>query len=146
MLKGVQHCALVVGDLERSRWFYGEALGMDEIPRPSNFTFAGAWFRAGGQELHLIAAHDTTSPAGWQDPGPSALAGLAAHVALEVDDLDGAAERIALHGVDVFAGPMKRGDGVVQFYVRDPDAHLIELFERTGQDQRSAAERAPVRA
>ena len=41
------------------------------------FTFSGAWYRAGDQEIHLIAAHDTTCEPGWKDPGPGAQAGLA---------------------------------------------------------------------
>ncbi len=145
MLLGIQHSALVVADLEQSRRFYGEAVGMEELDRPKTFTFRGAWFRAGGQELHLLLAEDTTSPAGWKEPGKSALTGLAAHVALEVDDLDGARARLESHGVRLFTGPLERGDGIVQFYVLDPDRHLIELFERTGDDQSGAAERAPVR-
>lgn len=145
MLLGIQHFALVVADLERSRRFYGEAAGMEELQRPSKFTFGGAWFRAGGQELHLLLAEDTTSPPGWKEPGPSALTGLAAHVALEVDDLDEARARLEAHGEQLFTGPLQRGDGIVQFYVLDPDGHLIEWFERTGEDQSGAAERAPVR-
>ena len=41
----IQHVGLVVSDLERSRRFYRDALGLEEVPRPPNFTFAGAWFR-----------------------------------------------------------------------------------------------------
>ena len=145
MLIGIQHFALVVADLERSRRFYGEAIGMEELQRPSNFAFGGAWFRAGGQEIHLLAAGDTTAPAGWQDPGPSAQTGLAGHLAFEVADLDAARGRLAEHGVEVFTGPFPRGDGVVQFYVHDPDGHLVELFARTDEDQSGVAPRAPVR-
>jgi catechol 2,3-dioxygenase-like lactoylglutathione lyase family enzyme len=145
VLLGIQHFALVVSDLERSRRFYGEAAGMEELQRPPNFTFRGAWFRAGGQELHLLLAEDTTSEPGWKEPGKSALTGLAAHVALEVDDLDEARARLAAHGVEVFTGPFQRGDGIVQFYVLDPDGHMVEWFTRTGEDQSGAAERAPVR-
>ena len=118
---------------------------MEELQRPPNFTFDGAWFRAGGQEIHLIAAHDTTASAGWTEPGPSADTGLAGHLAVEVDDLDSARERLAEHGVEVFAGPFPRGDGVVQFYVHDPDGHLVELFQWTHEDQSGVAPRAPVR-
>jgi glyoxylase I family protein len=145
VLLGIQHFALVVSDLERSRRFYGEAAGMEELQRPQNFTFKGAWFRAGGQELHLLLAEDTTSQPGWKEPGPSALTGLAAHVALQVDDLDEARARLESHGVELFTGPLQRGDGFVQFYVQDPDGHLVEWFARTGDDQSGAAERAPVR-
>ncbi len=84
----LQHCGLVVGELERSRRFYGEALGLAEVPRPSNFTFAGAWFRLGETELHLLAEADTTGRAGMPHPGPGLAGGLATHIALEVDDLD----------------------------------------------------------
>ena len=145
MLIGIQHVALIVSDLARSRRFFGEQLGMQELQRPPTFTFAGAWFRAGGQEIHLIVAGDTTSQPGWRDPGPGAQMGLALHLAIEVDDLAAERTRLERVGVPVFAGPLERGDGVVQFYVEDPDGHLVELFERTGADQSGAAERAPVR-
>ena len=145
VLLGIQHLALIVADVDRSRRFYGEQLGMEEIPRPEIFTFTGAWFRAGGQELHLIGAADTTSAAGWPDPGPSAHSGLAGHLAIEVDDLDAERARLETNRVSVFAGPLKRGDGVVQLYVHDPDGHLVELFAHTGADQREAELRAPVR-
>jgi catechol 2,3-dioxygenase-like lactoylglutathione lyase family enzyme len=145
LLIGIQHFALVVSDLDRSRRFYGEQLGMEERQRPPNFTFGGAWYRAGGQEIHLILAGDTTSEPGWKDPGASARAGLAMHLAVEVDNLDAERARLESVGLGLFAGPLERGDGIVQLYVEDPDGHLVELFERTGADQSGAAERAPVR-
>jgi len=46
-IKRLQHCGLVVRDLEQSRWFYGKVLEMREVPRPANFKFAGAWFQGG---------------------------------------------------------------------------------------------------
>jgi glyoxylase I family protein len=86
-IKTLQHCGLVVRDLERSRWFYGTVLGMQEIPRPSNFIFGGAWFQGGDSQLHLILASDTTAPAGFVDAGPARHSGLATHLAFEVEDL-----------------------------------------------------------
>ncbi len=145
MLIGIQHVALVVSDLDSSKRFYAEQIGMEELQRPPNFAFAGAWFRAGGQEIHLIVAGDTTSEPGWKGPGLGAQAGLAVHLAIEVDDLEAERARLESVGIDVFAGPLERGDGVVQFYVKDPDGHLVELFERTGADQSNAAERTPIR-
>lgn len=130
-LKGLQHCSLVVRDLERSRWFYGTVLGMEEVPRPSTFTFRGAWFRRGGHEVHLILASDTTAPPGLPDPGVGKQTGLATHIAFEVADLEAARAELQRHGVRVVGGPMPRGDGVMQLYVEDPDGYLIELFERT---------------
>ena len=71
--------------------------------------------------------------------------GLAHHLALEVDDLEAACARLAKNGVALFGGPMPRGDGVTQVFVLDPDRHVVELFQWTGEDQSDAPARAPVR-
>ena len=141
----IQHCGLVVSDLDRSRRFYAEALGLEEVPRPANFTFEGAWFRFGDDEIHLLAEADTTGRAGAHDGGAGAAYGLANHLAFEVDDLTAACARLAENGVALVGGPMPRGDGFTQVFFHDPDGHLLEYFQRTGEDQSDAPERAPIR-
>jgi catechol 2,3-dioxygenase-like lactoylglutathione lyase family enzyme len=145
MTMRLQHCGLVVSDLERSRRFYGGALGLEELPRPANFTFAGAWFALGDTEIHLLAEADTTARAGMPPPGPGLAGGLATHVALEVDDLPAWQARLGARGVAAASGPMPRGDGVDQLFVFDPDGYVVELFARTGADQAAAPARAPIR-
>ena len=145
MLVGLQHVALIVSDLDASRRFYGEQLGMEELQRPANFGFAGAWYGAGGQEIHLIAAADTSAKAGWGNPGPRADVGLATHLAFEVDDLDAECARLSSIGVKACSEARPRGDGVVQIYFEDPDGHLVELFEHTGADQSAIPTRMPAR-
>ena len=140
----LQHVGLVVSDLDRSRRFYAAALGLEEVPRPPNFTFAGAWFRFGDNELHLLAESDTTGGAGQPDAGAGAERGLTHHVAFEVDDLDAACARLADAGVSLTGGPMPRGDGFTQVFFLDPDGYVLELFQWTGEDQSDAPERAPV--
>ncbi len=145
MPERLQHCGLIVADLDASRRFYGGALGLEEVPRPQNFRFEGAWFQVGDDQLHLLVESETTSRAGGADPGPSATVGLANHIAIEIDDLGrgpcppGRARR-ALIG-----GPMPRGDGYDQVFMRDPDGYVIELFQFTGADQSDAPLRTPVR-
>jgi catechol 2,3-dioxygenase-like lactoylglutathione lyase family enzyme len=141
----LQHCGLIVADLERSRAFYGGALGLEEVPRPHNFRFAGAWFQIGEDQLHLLVANDTTGSAGAHDPGPSVRVGLATHIALEVDDLAAACARLDEHEVALVGGPMPRGDGYDQVFMLDPDGYVIELFEHTGADQSDAPLREPIR-
>ena len=141
----LQHCGLVVSDLERSRRFYGEALGLEEVPRPANFAFAGAWFALGDTEIHLLAEADTTARAGMPPPGPGLAGGLATHLALEVDDVPAWQARLGAQGVAPASGPMPRGDGVDQLFVFDPDGYVVELFARTGDDQADAPDRAPIR-
>jgi len=142
----LQHCGLIVADLERSRGFYGGALGLEEVPRPGNFVFEGAWFQVGDDQLHLLVETDTTSSAGGADPDPSASVGLANHVALEIDDLASALERLDQHGITLIGGPMARGDGYDQIFMLDPDGYVIELFQYTGEDQSDAPLRAPIRS
>jgi catechol 2,3-dioxygenase-like lactoylglutathione lyase family enzyme len=141
----IQHVGLVVSDLDRSRAFYAGPLGLEEVPRPANFTFHGAWFRFGGTELHLLSDAHATGGAGQADPGAGKERGMTHHLAFEVDDLDAACARLAEHGVALEGGPMPRGDGYVQVFFLDPDGHVLELFQLTGEDQSNAPERAPVR-
>ena len=146
MPRRLQHCGLIVADLERSRRFYGGALGFDEVPRPANFRFAGAWFQVGDDQLHLLVESETTSRAGGADPGPSARVGLADHIAIETDDLEAARARLDAHGVALIGGPMPRGDGYDQIFLLDPDGHVLELFQFTGEDQSDAPLREAIRA
>jgi catechol 2,3-dioxygenase-like lactoylglutathione lyase family enzyme len=140
----IQHVGLVVSDLERSRRFYAGALGLEEVPRPRNFAFDGAWFRFGGTELHLLAEAHTTGGAGY-DAGEGAARGLTTHVAFQVDDLAGAIDRLAVHGVELAGGPLPRGDGYDQVFLLDPDGYVLELFQHTDADQSDAPPRSPVR-
>jgi catechol 2,3-dioxygenase-like lactoylglutathione lyase family enzyme len=141
----IQHVGLVVADLDRSRRFYADALGLEEVRRPPNFTFDGAWFRFGGTEIHLLSDAHATGGAGQPDPGAGAERGMTHHLAFEVDDLDLACTRLAENGVGLEGGPMPRGDGYEQVFFRDPDGHVLELFRWTGKDQSDAPERAAVR-
>src|SRR5262249_50070306 len=50
-VKSIDHVTLVVKDLERSRRFYVDVLGMREVPRPA-FSFTGLWFQAGKTQIH----------------------------------------------------------------------------------------------
>ena len=52
--------------------------------------------------------------------------------------------RLADHGVELAGGPMPRGDGYVQVFFRDPDGHVLEFFQHTGEDQADAPARAPI--
>ena len=120
--------------------------GLTEIERPQSFAFAGAWFQAGRDELHLIVESDTTMKAGAAPTGPGLAAGLVTHIALEVEDLEQTLATLLERGAEIGGGPMARGDGVDQAFLLDPDGHVIEVFQRTGADQSNAPARIPVRA
>lgn len=143
-IKKMDHSALVVRSLERSRWFYGDVLGLVEIPRPKSFVFRGAWFRGPSFELHLIHADETPAPAGFGNPSDGAPTGLAHHLAFEVNDLDAALRHLRSHGIEIVSGPIPRGDGVLQVYVFDPDGHFLEFFCRDGDASLRAEERRGI--
>ncbi len=96
--------------------------------------------------MHLIVEGDTTMRAGVHGHGAGLAVGLVTHLALEVDDLEAAVGRLREHAVEIGGGPMPRGDGVQQAFALDPDGYVVEVFERTGEDQSAAPERVPVRA
>ena len=143
-IKNLNHMGLIVADLDQTRTFYLDFLGMKEIARPSNFLFGGAWFQAGGYEIHVILAADTTTDAGIPDPGLGKTEGLATHFAFEVDDLDSYLERAKMLGIEISGGPFNRGLGANQAYFQDPNGYQVELFERTDQ-QGSDRMREPMR-
>jgi catechol 2,3-dioxygenase-like lactoylglutathione lyase family enzyme len=143
-IKKLDHSALVVSDLERARWFYGTVLGLEEIPRPPNFTFGGCWFRGAGFEFHLILAADTTAAAGFGDAGSGATRGLAHHLGLEVSDLQATEAHLRAHGANIIGGPLPRGDGAIQLYVLDPDGNFLEFFVWDKTSTLPVEERAPM--
>src|SRR5437868_15530203 len=130
-IRRLDHAALLIKDVERSRRFYRQVLGMEEVPRPSNFTFPVAWFRKGRAEIHLIGEAEPVRTAQVQPVGycPDELSvGYAAHIAFEVANLEEARRHLQAHHVEIVGGPRPRGDGVLQMYACDPDGSIIELF------------------
>ena len=129
-IRALDHAALLVKDVERSRHFYGTILGMNEEPRPSSFDFPGAWFRKGLAHIHLIGEDEenrTVQVVG-QYREDELARGHGSHIAFEVDDLDATQKHLRSQGIEIVGGPRPRGDGVQQLYVLDPDGYVIEFF------------------
>jgi catechol 2,3-dioxygenase-like lactoylglutathione lyase family enzyme/uncharacterized protein YunC (DUF1805 family) len=124
-VKGIDHVTLVVKDLERSRRFYVDVLGMREIPRPA-FSFAGSWFQAGKTQIHLILEFAGSGPAGNLLP-ESLRSSRTQHVAFEVEDAAAVVPYVTERQLPVLSGPKPRPDGYMQVFVTDPDGHVIEL-------------------
>lgn len=126
----LDHGALLVADEQRARDFYVGALGLTEVPRPSNFDFPGLWVAVGDQQLHIIGEAEA-GRARELHPGYRAdelARGYGTHLALEVADFGAYLERLRDHAIEIEGGPRDRGDGVQQAYVTDPDGHVIEIM------------------
>ncbi|QDT38685.1 VOC family protein [Stratiformator vulcanicus] len=121
----IDHVTLVVKDLEASRQFYVDTLGMEVVPRP-NFDFAGSWFRAGETLIHLILESERSGPAGVNEDGRNKNS-RCTHLAFSVPDAREAASELEAAGVPFLDPPKLRPDGACQVFVTDPDGHVVEL-------------------
>jgi catechol 2,3-dioxygenase-like lactoylglutathione lyase family enzyme len=113
----IQHCSVVVQNLERAAAFYREVLGLTEIEIPSTFKPAGLnirWFQLGTQQIHLLQGAE--NPPGTQH-----------HMALQVDDAQAAREWMKAKGCDIEETILI--PGADRFFVRDPNNNLIEIME-----------------
>jgi catechol 2,3-dioxygenase-like lactoylglutathione lyase family enzyme len=110
----VDHVSVLVTDLERSRRFYGDLLGLREIRKPRTFDFKVAWYDLGNQHVHLLLRDrpDTISPR---------------HFALRVRDAAAARAHFQAHGVPVQeTTPIPGAD---RFFVSDPDGNRLEIIQ-----------------
>ena len=125
-VRQIDHVTFVVRDLERSRAFYGDLLGMTEVPRPG-FQFPGLWFQAGSTQIHLILESADSGPATVFIPENCSIS-RTRHVAFEVASAAAAVRILGEQHVEIVAGPKARPDGPTQLYIFDPDRNLVELF------------------
>lgn len=125
-VKRIDHITLVVKDLENSRKFYVDLLGMQEVERPG-FRFAGAWYQVGDAQIHLILEHPESGPARSDVPEECEIS-RTRHFAFEVADAHATADLLRGLEIEIVAGPKQRPDGPTQLYIFDPDRHLVELY------------------
>jgi len=110
----IDHVSVVITDIERSRRFYRDVLGLTEIAKPRTFSFSVLWFDLGNQQLHLLLKErpDTLSPR---------------HFALRVTDVAAARRYFQERSIPIEeTTPIPGAD---RFFVRDPDGNRIEVIQ-----------------
>src|SRR5436305_2713816 len=109
----IDHVSVVITEIERSRRFYRDLLGLKEMAKPRTFDFVVAWFDLGNQHLHLLLKDraDTRSPR---------------HFALRV--ADARAARDYFHDRGVPTEETTPIPGADRFFVFDPDDNRIEVI------------------
>jgi len=122
-VKELGHVVLYVGDLERSRHFYGDILGISEVAQIGEIF---AVFSSGRthHELLLIQVGKDANPI-----PPEPRIGLY-HIGLKVgesdDELRGAVARVKAAGVTIEG--MADHTVTHSVYIKDPDGNEIELY------------------
>lgn len=119
-----QHVSITVADIDRSREFYRDVLGFDDMQTRPPFQMGGYWLRRHNFILHLIG----TGSAGVTEHRMPSW-GAQDHVAFAVDDYDRALAQLRAAGIETIDAPA-RDLGLLQIYFRDPDGHVIELDAR----------------
>ena len=117
VFEGLHHMQLAMprGEEAAARSFFAGVLGMAEIEKPPVLAArGGAWFRAGGLELHLGVEEDF-QPARKAHPG------------ILVGDLDELADRLRNAGQDVTWDA--DFPGFRRVYAHDPFGNRLEFLE-----------------
>jgi catechol 2,3-dioxygenase-like lactoylglutathione lyase family enzyme len=119
---GIDHVQLAAppGCEAEARRFFGELLGLEELPKPPALTArGGAWFVAGAQQLH-VGVERGFAPAAKAHPA----------LLVEAAVLDDLAARLAAAGA-----PVERDEELAprrRFYTADPWGNRIELLAAVG--------------
>lgn len=118
---GLHHVQLNVpaAAADEAKRFYGELLGLEEMPRPESLSEAGrsgAWYKCGDNEVHLFFNPDPSLP----------REASSRHPAFLVDGLAELRSRLESFGAELEeAIPI---EGRERFFVRDPFGNRIELM------------------
>lgn len=138
----VRHAGIVVTDLDKALWFYGEMLGF-QVQRRMVETgpIIEAILALPGVEvetvklgldeeatqLELLRYHSHSTN---QTCGNRALNSGPTHVALTVDDLTSLHAKLSAAGIHFNCPPQQSPDGkVLVTYCTDPEGNLVELVE-----------------
>ncbi len=120
------HTMLRVVDLKKSIAFYTEILGMELLRQKDfpdgKFTLAFLGYGPESENAVLELTHN------WETDHYE-MGSAYGHIAIEVDDVYAACERIRQRGGNITRepGPMKHGTTILAF-VQDPDGYTVELL------------------
>ncbi len=118
---GLHHAQVTVpkNAVEQARAFYLGVLGLTEIEKPDILKpMGGFWVQIGAQQVHI----------GLQDGVNRTM--LKAHIAYQVDDIDGWQKRIESSGLKVDdSDPIP---GYRRFQFRDPFGNRVEMIQPIG--------------
>lgn len=129
-LDKLDHCSVRTTDIERTRDFYVDVLGLVDGARP-DFHFPGYWLYLDEQPVIHIIGIDPDEAEGMKDPLGNALddlsgSGSVDHIAFRASDLEGMHARLKKLGLKWHDRSLP-DFGLHQVFVEDPNGITIEL-------------------
>src|SRR5215470_6705569 len=123
-ISGMNHFTVLTSDLDASRAFYVDLLGLTEGFRP-DLGFPGAWLYAGDQAiLHIVAGRGV----------PANPRGVIDHMAFSASDLPAIAAGLKARGIQYDLRRLP-GSGAWQLFCHDPNGARVELdFDAAEQE------------
>ncbi len=117
----IDHHSVISADIEKSKFFYHNVLGLEiDLERPK-LKYDGLWFKISkGVAIHCLCLPNYDPVKGRPEHG-----GLDRHVALRTHDLTPLITRLEVY--QVFYSKSKSGRAAIFF--RDPDGNAIEVIE-----------------
>jgi catechol 2,3-dioxygenase-like lactoylglutathione lyase family enzyme len=122
--KRIDAITLFVEDLERSKVFYTDVLGLSVVFEDESsavFRFENTLINL----LHIRAARELIEPGVVASPG----AGSRFQLTIPVDDVDAACAELDARGVELLNGPMNRAWGIRTAAFTDPGGHVWEFAQ-----------------
>lgn len=127
----IDHIAIVVEDIEESRGFYEEALGLNltHVEHVEEQESTVAFFPTGGSEIELVqpTSDDSGVARYLAKRGPGIH-----HICLEVDDIQATLDDLKARGIELINEEPTTGSGGKQIafiHPRSTSGVLIELYQ-----------------
>jgi glyoxylase I family protein len=119
---GIQHCGVLVSDVEKSKSFYMTVFGFtdDSFLRPTTLPYNGAFLRVGNDQIHLMGLPNPDPTSGRPDHG-----GRDRHIAFTVNNIDTIVSNLNEKSVK-FTLSMS---GRRALFCRDLDGNAFEFVE-----------------
>jgi catechol 2,3-dioxygenase-like lactoylglutathione lyase family enzyme len=128
-LTELNHYFVRANDLEQTKAFYMEVLGMEVMPRP-NFPFPGYWLGANGKIQVHMGPHGIPNSAlyyiGTPEDAATDQSGVVDHIAFLATEPKGFVERLQSRGI-AFRPRYLREFQLYQLFLKDPNGLTIEL-------------------
>ncbi len=131
-LTQLEHYLVLTDDLDATRDFYRDALGLREGARPP-LGFPGYWLYIGDvpcihiAEWNTYTAHSIAAGIGVSTPAPGT--GALDHIAFNAADLAGVKARLSAHAVDYSVNEVPNA-GLIQLFLKDPNGIKVEINVR----------------